>query len=192
MLAAFACSFTLMSQNRPSLTAGDSAVHNRQQEIADWVWPKSDLRRQVQPKNALISSFIIPGLGQFKNRQYAKIPIIYAAIGGLFYAIDYNNKNYKLYNEAYGLKLEGIEPPNFPTGIPALSYKNQRDAFDKNLQLSYIGLFAVYILNAADAFVSAHLLDFDSSDDLSFQMKLQPATIPLLQPTPSVSLMFAF
>ena len=49
--------------------------------------------------------------------------------------------------------------------------KNARDKFDKQLQFSYIGSGLAYILTAAEAYTTAHLLTFDVSDDLSMQFK---------------------
>jgi len=49
--------------------------------------------------------------------------------------------------------------------------KNARDQNFKYFQLSCIGLGVAYLLTAAEAYTTAHLLSFDVSDDLSMQFK---------------------
>ena len=55
--------------------------------------------------------------------------------------------------------------------VSAAVLKNERDKYDKQLQFSYIGIGLAYILTAAEAYTTAHLLTFDVSDDLSMQLK---------------------
>jgi hypothetical protein len=43
---------------------------------------------------------------------------------------------------------------------------------DKNTQTSYIGVVVVYGIVAIEAFVDAHLQNFDISDDLSIKVKM--------------------
>ncbi|HVV56265.1 MAG TPA: DUF5683 domain-containing protein, partial [Mucilaginibacter sp.] len=46
------------------------------------------------PHKALIRSLIIPGWGQLYNRQWWKVPIIYAGLGLLGDVVVFNNKYY--------------------------------------------------------------------------------------------------
>lgn len=124
------------------------------------------------PRKAALLSLVIPGAGQAYNKRYWKMPIVYGAIGGLAYAIEYNGSRYKRLRTAYELALQ--EKPHEFTGTPIdnrTSLRNLRDQFDKNTQLSWIGLVAVQVLGAVDAFVDGHLLNFDISDDLSLGVK---------------------
>ena len=127
------------------------------------------------PKKAMYLSLAVPGAGQAYNKSYWKMPLIYGAIGGVVFAIDYNSTRYRRLSTAYQLALND-EPHEFTgTAIDnTSSLRNLRDQFDKNRQLSWIGLVAVHLLNAVDAFVDAHLLNFDISDDLT--LDIQPAT----------------
>jgi len=110
------------------------------------------------PMKAVLYSAILPGLGQFYNKSYWKIPII-AATGGYFvYEIIKNNNNYIDYRTAY----ENSQTPASPGGDQRLRllrefYRDQRDQF-----YLYAGL--VYLINIFDAYVDAHLFDFDVSD----------------------------
>ncbi len=68
--------------------------------------------RRIVPKKATIRSLMLPGLGQAYNRQYYKIPFIYAGFGVMGYLFV---KYSKLANEAatgyrlllYGTKISG-------------------------------------------------------------------------------------
>ncbi len=67
------------------------------------------------PKIATIRSAILPGLGQAYNREYWKIPVVYAAIGipAGFYI--YNNTWYKRTKRAYEIRVtHDTVSPVFP------------------------------------------------------------------------------
>jgi hypothetical protein len=122
------------------------------------------------PKIAMIRSIILPGLGQAYNKQYWKIPIVYAGIGALIYSGEWNRKNYRLFKDIYKDMIDGV-----PTQYDRYSKQNiraVRDQYRKNMELSYIAIVGVYGLNVLDAFVSAHLKTFDINDDIS--LKWQP------------------
>ena len=53
------------------------------------------------PHKATFYSAILPGLGQAYNKKYWKIPILYAGIGAVGYAIHFNSTNYQKYRNAY-------------------------------------------------------------------------------------------
>lgn len=144
---------------------------NQKQKFNLFRWVKSDY---PSPKKALILS-AVPGMGQFYNKKYWKIPIVYAAIGGLVYVVDLNNRQYNRLQTAYLATVDDdpitvSEFENTPLDN-AQTLRNLRDSYDKNRQLSWFGLVAVYILGGVDAFVDGHLLDFDVSDDLSMKIK---------------------
>jgi len=135
------------------------------------------------PKKAGLMSLVVPGSGQIYNKDWWKVPFVYAAIGGLVYAINYNNEQYDRFQTAYQLTLDGKENEftGTPLGQNTRALRSIRDGFDKNRQLSYIGLVAVYLLNGVEAFVAAHLNNFDISDDLSMQLRPELGIDPLSQ-----------
>ncbi|MDX1943175.1 MAG: DUF5683 domain-containing protein, partial [Saprospiraceae bacterium] len=148
------------------------------------------------PKKAALLSLVVPGAGQVYNKGiwYVKVPIIYGAIGGVVYAIDLNQSRYRRFKKAYSQKLRD-EDTEFK-GLPfdnERSLKILRDYYDKNTQLSYIGLVAVYALQSVEAFVHAHLKTFDVNDDLSLRLKPQLNTDLLTgAPTPAIGLVIQF
>jgi hypothetical protein len=134
------------------------------------------------PRKAVILTAIIPGLGQIYNKKhwYIKLPLVYGAFGGLIYSIDINTRKYKHFKAEYKL-LASTDPAVNEQSIYRASkevIKVQRDKHDKWKQMSYIGIGLAYILTAAEAYTTAHLLTFDVSDDLSMQFKPSFDVIP--------------
>jgi len=107
---------------------------------------------QKSPWLAVLQSAVVPGLGQIYNESYIKAPIIWGGIALLVYGWSYNHELYWDYKKLY-LQTE-IE--NYRTNRDF--YRDQRDLFT-----IYIGL--VYLLNLVDAYVDAHLFDFNVEED---------------------------
>jgi hypothetical protein len=128
------------------------------------------------PRKALLLSMALPGLGQAYNRSYWKIPLIYAGLGTLGYFILDNNNKYQAFSEAYLIKLKdpSTSPAviGYPNGLQrAESYRQGRDFYRRNYELSLILTAALWALNMVDANVDAHLKGFDLSDDLSLRIR---------------------
>ena len=131
---------------------------------------KAFLSNMTKPKKAFILSMVIPGAGQVYNGQWYKVPVIYGGIAGLVYLLKDNKGKYERFRDAYYQSEHG-QPHEFPLlSSDALLFYRKR--YFKKMELSYIGLGALYLLNGIDAFVSAHLLTFDVSEDLS--LKISP------------------
>jgi len=135
------------------------------------------------PKKA-ITLAIIPGMGQIYNKKFWKLPLVYGALGGVIYLIDYNTAGYKVFRDAYASRLDDDIDNLFPT-IPINSLKARRDGFDKSRQLSWIGLIGFYLISAGDAFVDAHMKDFNVDDNISIVPTIQ--TEPLQPNTIGIS-----
>lgn len=134
------------------------------------------------PKKAAMLSAAIPGAGQIYNKDWWKVPFIYAGLGTIGYFIYWNNDYYTRYNNAYidfvdddpntnrHLDLlDGVEITNeewFETTV-----ENGREAYRRDRDLLIISMVGFYVLNILEANVAAHLYDFDVSDDLSLQIR---------------------
>jgi len=122
------------------------------------------------PRTATIMSLALPGLGQAYNHKYWKIPIIYAGFAATGYFAITNSDEYHKFKDAYNFKINNLsgEPPNdYAVKYTADQLRAQRDYYRRNMELSYIIAGFVYILNAVDATVDAHLSSFDISENLS-------------------------
>ena len=132
---------------------------------------------QPNPKKAGLYSSIVPGLGQLYNREYWKIPVIYAGIGVATYFIAKNLSEYQSYRLAY---INRINNPNFVdqyTGIYQESQLQQlQNDYNKYLDLTVLFTGLGYALQVLDAVTSAHLKNFDISRDIS--MKMRPVVTP--------------
>lgn len=128
--------------------------------------PGADLR---VPRQAFIRSLILPGLGQAYNKRYWKIPIVYAALGGMTAVALWNRSNYREFAGYYRNSIDGIPHPY--DRYPAQSLKSIRDGYRQNMELSWIGVGAIYLLQALEAYVNAHLKTFDVNDDISLKIK---------------------
>ena len=102
---------------------------------------------EKSPWGAVLRSAVIPGLGQFYNESYWKIPIIWG-VGALFISGWIYNDN--LYVENKDLYFE--------TGDER--YKSYRDFYRDQRDNFTIYMVILYILNLVDAYVDAHLYDF--------------------------------
>lgn len=105
------------------------------------------------PWGAVARSAVIPGWGQFYNESYWKIPLIWGTAAWFVYNWVDNNKLYKNYKSLYQTsELEYYRRlRNF--------YRDQRDKFT-----IYLGL--LYLLNLVDAYVDAHLFDFNVNENM--------------------------
>jgi hypothetical protein len=136
------------------------------------------------PRVAILRSAIIPGWGQFTNKKYWKIPIVYGALGTTGYIFFRNLKQFREANAAYKNAIDGdpsnnneIPEPYFSVASQPEKIKSFRNEVRQNVDYSVLFFIAFWGLNVVDAAVDAHLKTFDVSDDLSLQIK--PGYSPL-------------
>lgn len=132
-------------------------------------------------KKATTLSMICPGAGQIYNKSYWKAPIVVGGIASMIYVIDWNNRGFKRFKNAYTLLSDFQQNPGkYPDGqskdefggrYSASFLKNLRDSYRRNRDLSILLTVAVYAFQAIDAHVDAHLKDFDVSDNLTVDVQ---------------------
>lgn len=152
------------------------------------------------PHKATMHSLMVPGWGQVYNKQYWKVPLVYGALGitaGVFF---FNLSYYQELRSAYAIRAAGIlNNRGIDTmtniGVPAElkiyptnSIQLTRNQIRHNVDLSVLAFLIAWGVNVIDASVTAHLKQFDVSDDLS--MKVRPTFNNLHQP--GLSLTFNF
>jgi len=132
--------------------------------------------KKHSPKKATILSAVLPGAGQFYNRKYWKMPVIYAGFGTLAYFINANQTRYTDFRQALKFRTDNDSTTvdNFPL-YSAEGLLQAKNYYRRNVELSCIFTVILYTLNVVDAAVDAHLYDFDIGDELS--LKIQPALI---------------
>ncbi|MDO4728141.1 MAG: DUF5683 domain-containing protein, partial [Bacteroidota bacterium] len=123
----------------------------------------------LSPSKAAFYSALVPGLGQIYNKDYWKVPIVYAAIGTSTYFYFYNDKLYNRYRDAYKRRLAGFSDDEFQ-GSSYLSNDKlvyAQKIFQRNRDLSLLISIGFYILNIVEANTAAHLKQFNVNQNLS-------------------------
>jgi hypothetical protein len=134
----------------------------------------------LSPSRASFLSAAVPGLGQFYNRKYWKVPLAWAAVGTGVFVYQFNQTEYLRYrtafklrsagfstDEFYDVNLDGIGPDVSDRALEEAQKKAQSQR-DSSLLIA-IGL---YLLNVLDASVDAHLKPFNMNEDLN--VSIQP------------------
>ena len=150
---------------------------------------QSGPKKQFIPNanKALWLAMVFPGGGQIYNRKYWKLPIVYGGFVGCAYALNWNNKMYKDYSQAYldimdndpnTKSYEDFIPPSMSIAGQEDRFKEifrkRKDLYRRQRDLSIFCFIGVYVLSIIDAYVDAELSNFDISKDLT--LKVEPAT----------------
>jgi len=92
-------------------------------------------------------SLVLPGAGQFRNKQYWKIPVVYASAGTFAYLGYSSNKNYHTAFDNYKYATDADQKSVFKSEYS--KYRTQRDLF-------FAGVGAVYLFSQLDAVLNVH------------------------------------
>ncbi len=169
---------TLQSKN--SVT-NDKNIHTpteiTSQDVLEDIQKKNSSQTvalSISPTKAGLYSAVLPGLGQYYNKKYWKIPIVWAGVGtGVGIAL-WNQKQYNRYREAFVASVNGM-PHEFSSN-PVYTKEVLGNIQDKakrqrDYAIAIAGL--IYVLNIVDAVVDAHLYEGRNDPDLV----LKPALI---------------
>jgi hypothetical protein len=139
---------------------------------------KDSTAKKYNPGIAIKRSAILPGWGQYTNKKYWKLPLVYGALGTTGYLFFRNLKQYKEAKTAYTLATDGDATNDYLIKEPYHTVLSQperirtfRNSVRQNVDYSVLFFVIFWGLNVADAAVDAHLKTFDVSDDLSLQFK---------------------
>ena len=138
------------------------------------------------PNKSVWLALVIPGGGQIYNRKYWKLPLVYGGFIGCAYALSWNNMMYKDYSQAY-LDIMDDDPntKSYEDFLPLNSsiegqeehfktiFKNRKDLYRRQRDLSIFCFIGVYLLSVIDAYVDAELSNFDITKDIG--LKVEPA-----------------
>lgn len=131
-------------------------------------------------KKATTLSLICPGAGQIYNKSYWRAPIVVGGLASMIYVIDWNNRGFQRFKKAYSLRADYEQNPDkysngsadeFGGRYSTTFLKNLRDSNRRNRDLSILLTAGIYVFQAIDAHVDAHLKDFDVSDNLTVDLK---------------------
>lgn len=137
---------------------------------------KKDGYNPLTPARAAFYSAILPGLGQTYNKDYWKVPIVYGALAIPIYYYATNNTTYKKYRRAFKLREAGLKDEfvleNGTELISRSGLISAQKTLKQNRDTSLLTFAALYVLQVLEASVSAHLLQFNVNDQLSFDPKI--------------------
>jgi len=141
-------------------------------------WRKLLAPTYPNPERAAALSFVLPGAGQVYNKKfwYIKVPVIYAGYAFLIQRGEANRSLRNTYQENYLLALNNqpLDPLFVDRNLSANQLRIRRDQFDKNFQLSYIGVVILHFIQTLEAYTTAHLLKFDMDESLTISPTLFP------------------
>lgn len=137
-----------------------------------------DRSEVLAPSRVWKRSLILPGWGQYTNKQAWKVPLVYALIGGLIWNTNRLTKQYHDYRAAvYNLSnddlLFGPTPAYLADQTNSAFLRNVRDNARTQRDQMILGTLLAYGLNVLDAYIYAHFRTFDVSDDLSLSPSFQ-------------------
>jgi hypothetical protein len=150
------------------------------------------------PGAAFIRS-AVPGLGQITNNQFYKAPFVWVAATAGIATIRYWGSRFKGYkkeilaSDAAGETSSTFQPAKGlfdgglnigfkednsvePVTIDNTRFKTVIERYRRYRDLSVIGFSVGYLIVGVEAYVAAHLKNFDVSDDISLQIR------PMAQP----------
>lgn len=125
---------------------------------------------KFNPTKAGLYSAVLPGLGQYYNKKYWKIPIVWGGIGTGIGITLWNQKQYTRYRNAFIAQLNG-QPHEFSEipGISAEALGRTQDRAQRQRDYAIAVTALIYVLNIVDAVVDAHLYEGRKDPDLALK-----------------------
>lgn len=148
-----------------------------QDQIKDTVMTELRVDTAHSPKFATILSAVLPSSGHIYNQLYKiegqrntlwwKLPIIYGGLGAVTYLALDNQSQYRMFKDERLARLDASYQPGDLDFLSDAQLKVYQDQYERWRNLSIIGGLLVYTLQLIDVNVEAHLMHFDTSDNLS-------------------------
>ena len=149
--------------------------------------------QKYNPTKAGLYSAVFPGVGQYYNKKYWKIPIVWGAVGTGVGIIVYNDKQYRRYRTAFLAELNG-QPHEFDDlpYVDATVLGNTQDRAKRQRDYAIAITGVLYILNIVDAVVDAHLYDQKKDPDLAIKPTIIYDDLGVANGKAGLSLSFRF
>ena len=149
----------------------------------------------LAPSKAAFYSAIFPGLGQIYNKKYWKAPIVWGALAIPVYYYQINNRDYSRFRNAYRLRQNGLTDEFTINGVETVSTETLETAQEQlreNRDFSILSGIIIYILQIVEASVNAHLMQFNTDDNLTFKPTLIQDRISFDAPTVGLTIKYNF
>jgi hypothetical protein len=150
----------------------------------------------LAPSKAAFYSAILPGMGQIYNKKYWKAPIVWGALAIPVYYYQINNSDYKRFRTAYRLRKSGL-PDEFTladgtTNVSLETIESAQEQLRENRDFSLLSGIILYILQIVEASVNAHLLQFNTDDNLTFKPTFIPDPVKFEAPAVGLRIKYTF
>ncbi|MEN8836466.1 MAG: DUF5683 domain-containing protein [Polaribacter sp.] len=149
----------------------------------------------LAPSKAAFYSAIFPGLGQIYNQKYWKAPIVWGALAIPIYYHQINNSDYRRFRNAYRLRKNGLVDEFTVNGIETVSTQTLETAqkqLRENRDLSLLSGVIIYILQIVEASVNAHLMQFNTDNNLTLKPTLIQDPISFDAPAVGLTIKYNF
>ena len=168
-------------------------VKTEKQVVEDIEKANAKALTKYNPTKAGLYSAVFPGLGQYYNKKYWKIPIVWGAVGTGVGIIVYNDKQYRRYRTAFLAELNG-QPHEFDDlpYVDATVLGNTQDRAKRQRDYAIAITGVLYILNIVDAVVDAHLYDQKKDPDLAIKPTIIYDDLGVANGKAGLSLSFRF
>jgi hypothetical protein len=156
---------------------------------------KGGIYNPLAPSKAAFYSAIFPGMGQIYNKKYWKAPIVWGALAIPAYYYQINNSDYKRFRTAYKLRKNGLVDEFTIDGQEIVSIETLETAqkqLRENRDMSLLSGVIIYILQIVEASVNAHLLQFNTDDNLSFKPTMIADPIRFEAPAIGLKIKYTF
>jgi len=125
------------------------------------------------PSTAVLYSFVFPGMGQYYNESYWKVPIFAGAAVTSGYFIVANQSSFSAAAQEYDAAIASGQSAGLTSTL-----LRRREFYRNNRDVAGLALLLTYALAAVDAYVGANLHDFNVDPTLSMSLSPTP-TSPL-------------
>lgn len=149
----------------------------------------------LRPSKAAFYSAIFPGMGQIYNKKYWKAPVVWGALAIPAYYYQINNSDYKRFRTAFRLRENGLVDEFTIDGVETVStetLETAQETLRENRDFSLLSGIILYILQIVEASVNAHLLQFNTDDNLSLKPTFIPNQIKFDTPTVGLKIKYTF
>ena len=150
----------------------------------------------LAPSKAAFYSAVFPGMGQIYNKKYWKAPIVWAGMATSTSIYLFNKNEYERYRRAFRQRESGLQDEfTLDNGTEVISRNGLISAqrtLRNNRDLSLLATVLVYVLQIVEASVNAHLLQFDTSDQLSVKPVMISDPIRVEAPSMGLRLHYSF
>lgn len=119
-------------------------------------------RKAKSPIGAMLRSLVVPGWGQIYVHQYWKAPLFLGGAAIMYYYTFKHNSDFLDYSRQYD-EISKENPQDPRLYLLKVRRENARD----NRDISIFFLTAVYGLAMLDAYVDAHLFNFNVSENIA-------------------------